>query len=172
MANLQQIRPRFPVGDWVSFDYGARRAFAQIIEDRGLLGADRRRLYRLRLKQGQSDQPPLEFEMPEDELTGVASKPALLSYLKDGGLVALLNANRGGGKQQPRAWLTIADDGRIGHTFEASRGTIGGATIPFYAIEGGRIFLPKVDEVIGFLASFGLGFREAEEIIRSVGTFP
>ena len=172
MANTHQVTSRLSVGDWVSFDYGLRRAFAQIIEDRGLLGANRRRLYRLRLAQGQGDLPPLEFEMPEDDLTRVLSGAGIVNYLKHGALISLLNANRGGGRDQPRGWLMIDDDGQIGHTFEASRGMIGGVTIPFYAIENGKIFLPKVDEVIGFLASLGLGRREAEDVIRSIGTFP
>jgi hypothetical protein len=167
-----QTGNRFNLGDWVSFDYGSRRAYAQLIEDRGELGANRSRIYRVQLNQS-LDQPPLDFEMPEEDLSEAVSKASVIDYLKQrGGLVAILKENMSGGRDQPRAWLTITSPGNISHTFIAARGMVGGATVPFYAMQNGKIFRPKTEEIAEFLAAFGLNRKESEDIIRSVGTFP
>jgi hypothetical protein len=55
------------VGDWVSLLYGPRRVLAQIVEDRGLLGMNGRRLYRVRLDPEQGE-IPTAFEVPEEGL--------------------------------------------------------------------------------------------------------
>lgn len=67
MSTASRQTPRFHPGDWVSFQFGSRKAVARVLEDRGLLGVRGGRLYRV--------QPPLDeagesapFEMPEDEL--------------------------------------------------------------------------------------------------------
>lgn len=66
MTKANGAAPRFRVGDWVRFQYGARKARAQVIEDRGRLGIARRRLYRIRLAEDPTAADA--FEMPEDEL--------------------------------------------------------------------------------------------------------
>ena len=59
-------KPRFKVGDWVSFPYGAMNPVAQIIEDRGPIGARGRRLYRVELPM--QDCEPDRFEVPEENM--------------------------------------------------------------------------------------------------------
>jgi hypothetical protein len=66
MKAADQEAGRFKVGDWVSFQYGARNVVAQVIEARGPIGVNRRRLYRVRLAREFAE--PDSFEMPEDEL--------------------------------------------------------------------------------------------------------
>jgi hypothetical protein len=63
--------PRFRVGDWVSFLYGPRRVRAEVVEDRGPLGVNRRRLYRVRLERDLGES--ITFEMPEDDLEAAES---------------------------------------------------------------------------------------------------
>src|SRR4051794_28489870 len=108
---------RFKVGDWVTFPYGVQRGVAQIIEDRGPLDFEGRHIYRVRLDR--EDIEPDLFEVSESSLdaTPVPSKAAILKYLKEGGLVAILQSNLGGGKNQPRAWLTYTRQGDLTHTF-------------------------------------------------------
>jgi len=66
MGTPRKSAPRFRVGDWVSFIYGVEPAIAQIIEDRGRIGIQGRRLYRLHMDRYMTE--PIEFEMPEDYL--------------------------------------------------------------------------------------------------------
>ncbi len=145
MSTAKTERPKFRLGDWVTFQFGAKPAFAQIIEDRGPLGVNRRRLYRIRLDQESTE--PIAFEMPEDEMEkAVPDKTDVLQYLKQGGLVSILASNSQGGPEQnqPRAWLTFSPRGKVTHTFEAGRGLIGdGTTVPFWALHENRIFVPK-----------------------------
>jgi hypothetical protein len=49
MRTATKSKPRFRVGDWVSYRSITHRKLAQIIEDRGLLGLRGRRLYDVRL---------------------------------------------------------------------------------------------------------------------------
>jgi len=163
---------RFKVGDWVTFQYGVGRVFAQIIEDRGPLGFKGRRVYRIRLDR--EDIEPDLFEVSESSLDAapVPSKAAILKYLKEGGLVAILQSNLTGGKNQPRAWLTYTRQGDLTHTFLGERGLLGGATVPFFALHEYKVFVGKEEQVIDFLASFGLTRHEAEEVIAAVGTAP
>jgi hypothetical protein len=61
------LKRNLRVGDAVSFLLGNRRVHGVIAEDRGPLGADGKRLYRVMvsLLPGESTY----FEMPEDEIT-------------------------------------------------------------------------------------------------------
>jgi hypothetical protein len=172
--SMKTKRPKFRLGDWVTFDFGAKPAFAQIIEDRGPLGVNRRRLFRIRLDQESNE--PFLFEMPEEEMEkAVPDKTAVLQYLKQGGLVNILGSNlQGGPKQnQPRAWLTFGPRGNIAHTFEAGRGIVGdGSTVPSWALHENKIFFPKKQDVITYLGSFGLTREEAEDVVAAVGMAP
>jgi hypothetical protein len=171
MSTVKEPAPRFRVGAWVSFFYGTQPVWAQVIEDRGPLGVNRRRLYRIRLD-WESDEP-IAFEVPEDDLVAaVLDKAAVLKYLKEGGLVAILRSNLGGGRDQPRAWLTFDSRGNVTHTFVPERGLIGGAPVPFFALIESRVFTAKQPLVIDFLTTFHLTRAEAEDVIRSVGTAP
>lgn len=69
MGTAHSQTPRFRVGDWVSFRYGSRQVRAQIIEDRGSIGVNRRRLYTVRA--GDEANEVVTFEVPEDDLTPV-----------------------------------------------------------------------------------------------------
>ena len=66
MSTARRSSPKFKVGDWVSFLYGARRVLAQIIEDRGPIGVNRRRLYRVQMNLDPSE--IATSEIPEDHL--------------------------------------------------------------------------------------------------------
>jgi hypothetical protein len=171
MSTTRKSTDRFSVGDWVSFPYGARALVAQVIEERGPLGVKRRRLYRVRVggEGGEAD----SFEMPEDELNIVSppEKPRVLNYMKEGGLVAILRSNLSGG-DIPRVWLTYTPRGDITHSFAADRGILGGAVVPFFALHEGKVFTGKQDEVIAFLAGFGLDRDEANEVLAAIGTAP
>jgi hypothetical protein len=58
------------------------------------------------------------------------------------------------------------------HTFAADRGLVGGAAVPFFALLEDKVFTAKRQQVIDFLASFGLTRAEAEDVVRAVGTAP
>lgn len=172
MSAIHTASARFKVGDWVSFQYGVRRATAQIIEDRGPLGINGERIYRIRLDRDSTE--PDEFELREAllEPASLPDKSAVLKYLKEGGLVAILRANLTGGKDQPKVWLDYTPRGEVRHTFTARRGVLGGATVPFFALHEENVFTGKKDEVLGFLTSFGLTRHDAEDVLAAVGTTP
>jgi hypothetical protein len=172
MSTTRESGPQFHVGDWVSFLYGAGRVVAQVVEDRGPLGVNRRRLYRIRLDQDAAE--PVTFEMPEEEMqpTPVPSKEQVLRYLRGGGLVQMLRSNLSGGPNPPRIWLTFTPLGDVTHTFLADRGLLGGGRVPFSALYGDKVFAPKECEVLEFVLSFGVSRAEAKELLHEVGTAP
>jgi hypothetical protein len=171
MSAAHRQTPRFRVEDWVSFPYGSRRVWAQIIEDRGSIGVKRRRLYRVRICDEQTEE--VTFEVPEDELEPVESdRGKMIEYLKSGGLVSMLRSNLGGGRDQPKVWLSFDKYGNLTHTFVPERGFVGGSTVPFFALQGNQIFTPKANEVVDFLSGFGLSPAEAESVLQSVGKLP
>ena len=167
MNTAKASPPKFRLGDWVTFKYGVRPVFAQIIEDRGPLGVGRRRLYRIRLAREFDESP--SFEMPEDEMEKVVpDKVAVMQYLKQGGLKKILLANTQGGpiQNQPKVWLTYDPRGEISHTFEAELGLVGaGATVPFL----GSLDRRYRERVILLLQSFGLTEDEAKEVMDAEG---
>src|SRR5216110_3139550 len=172
MNATKNKRGRFKVGDWVAFPYGTRNLVAQVVEARGPLGIHRRHLYRI-LVAGESTEPD-SFEMPEDELAAATppDSAAIAKYLTEGGLVAILRSHLGGGQNPPKVWLTYTARGDVIHTFVAERGVVGGATVPFFALQGGNVFTDKQDQVVDFLTSFGLTQPEAQEVVARVGTAP
>jgi len=144
MSVTKQAKGRFKVGDWVSFQYGIRTIVAQVTEDRGLIGAKKRRFYGIRMVDefGQED----SFELPEEELerTTVPDRATMVNFLKAGGLIGILRTNLGGPSPQPRVWLTLPRDGDVIHTFHGTPDLVGGATVPFRALhEGRKVFGPK-----------------------------
>ena len=70
MSNSRKQAPEFQVGDWVSLLYGPSRVLAQVVEDRGPLGVNRRRLYRIRLEQDPGEAGT--FEVREEYLEAAA----------------------------------------------------------------------------------------------------
>ena len=133
MSTAHRQEARFRVGDWISFRYGPRQVWAQVIEDRGPLGVNGRRLYRVRMDQESGES--VAFEVTEDDLTPAQpDRTEIIDYLTRGGLLQILRSNLGGGPRQPRVWLTFNPHGRLSHTFTAERGLVGGATVPFFAL--------------------------------------
>lgn len=172
MSTTKKASGRFKAGDWVSFRYGTKDLTAQVVEARGPLGVNGRHLYRVRSARDGDEAD--YFEMPEDELE-FASPPdqeAIIQYLKDGGLVAILRSNLGGGKKRPKVWLTYTPRAGVTHTFDADRGVVGGATVPFFALHEGKVFTGKEDEVSRFLETFGLSRKRIDEVLAAVGTAP
>jgi hypothetical protein len=166
----------FRVGDRVTVPFGPRRLRGFIVEDRGRAGAGGRRLFRVRVPMEPSEPVSLEVPVEElqvDEAPADLNKSDILDYLKRGGLVAILLSNRSGGKNQPRVWLCADSYGHVTHTFTEELGQIGGRPVPFQALhENSKVFSPRKDEVISFLGGFDLTRREAESVVRSVGTSP
>jgi hypothetical protein len=168
MSTAKKSRPRFRAGDWVTILFGTSRRLAKVLEDRGQIGVHRQQLYRIRFQDSDED---AAFEAREEDLEPAVlpDKAAVLRYLREGGLVAILSANLAGGRQEPRAWITFGPEGGVVHTFSPDRGLIGGETVPFYALHGNKVFTPKRAEVRTFLTTFGLTPEEAEGIVRAVG---
>ena len=173
MSTVRTKRTRFRVGDWVTFQYGTWQAFAQIIEDRGPLGINRRRLYRIRLDLDHDE--PIAFEMSEDDMEkATPDKAAILHYLKRGGLVDLLQTNLRDGEDPSRAWLTFTPLGELTHTLNPGLKVAGkGTPAPFFAVLKNKVYAPDQGKVIEYLkTSFGLTQDEAEDVIQAVGTAP
>ncbi len=172
MKTKKKEKGRFKIGDWVSFPYGIQQAFAQVIEDRGPLGVNHRHLYRIRFPRDHSEYDSFELPDPYLEPAPPLDKATVLRYLKEGGLVAMLQSNLIGGKEGPRVWLTYGPRGEVTPTFLADRGLIGGELVPFFALQEDKVFTGKIDQVVRFLHSFGLTHTEAEEVLAAVGTAP
>ncbi|HZW34105.1 MAG TPA: hypothetical protein VFF52_25500 [Isosphaeraceae bacterium] len=66
MSSATKLDPRFRVGDWVSFPVGFRRALGQVVEDRGPVGMQGRRLYQLQIDWGEDGGTTIE--VPEADL--------------------------------------------------------------------------------------------------------
>lgn len=160
----------------MSFTLGTTPIQGVVIDDRGPIGANRVRIFRVRVPNDPYDEDVIE--MPEDELAlenrSIESipNPDVVNYLEHGGLVQILKANMSGGKNQPRVWLGRDSLGNVVHTFIAERGSVGGATIPFFALHDNRLFTPKLNEVLAFLSTFGLTAGDAKQVARAVGTAP
>ncbi len=77
MSAIKRQPPVFHIGDWVKFDYGPKKVSARIVEDRGPLGVQGRRLYRVQLDEKLGDAST--FEMPENELDATLP-PVRMSY--------------------------------------------------------------------------------------------
>lgn len=164
------------VGDNVRFTLGTTPVHGVVIDDRGPIGANRVRIFRIRVPNDPYDEDVIE--MPEDELAledksiESISDSDIVNYLGHGGLVQILKANMSGGKNQSRVWLGRDSLGNVVHTFIAERGSVGGATVPFFALHDNRVFTPKLDEVMTFLSTFGLSERDVKQVVTAVGTAP
>ncbi len=167
MSTTKHHQARFRAGEWVSFSFGAKKRLAQITELRGPLGIRGRNLYRVKLETG-SDEPDF-FELPEDELEPASQ--AIIDFLSRGGLVEILQSNTSGG-EPPKVWLAARPGGGITHQFSGGLGVIAGGSAPFGALNEGRIFTPKRDEVMRFLEGLGLKPDEAAIVLSAVGTSP
>lgn len=171
-----QRQPPFQVGDRVRFPIGRGKELGIVVEWLGAFGPDRHHLFRV---QAFSDPDDAEIiALPEEvlepagpkEAEPVPDKASRIAYLSRSGLVAILRSNLKGGKDQPRVWLCFNSLGDVTHTFYEDRGGVGGQTVPSGAIRGYRVFTPKKEQVLCFLESFGLTRKEAEDVVRAVGT--
>jgi hypothetical protein len=115
---------------------------------------------------------PTELQFKDEELQPAVlpDKAAVCSYLKRY-LVAILKSNL---VPNPQVWITLAagNTWRLTHTFTPGRGLVGGATVPFSALHADKVLTTKKQEVIDFLASFGLTRADAEDVLRTVGVSP
>src|SRR5438046_35727 len=100
MSKVREQEPAFHVGDRVTFALGKRKVSGVVIEDRGRLGVGGRRLYRVEVPMD-PDEPAL-YMMPEEDLEpdeslearrNALTKARILSYLKGGGLISILQRN-------------------------------------------------------------------------------
>ena len=84
MSSATRSKAQFSVDDWVTTTFGLGRALAQVIEDRGPLGKDGRRIYRIRYEWDQDAENATE--RPESDLEKAeappASNPILVETLK------------------------------------------------------------------------------------------
>lgn len=172
MVKKNQEQPRFRVGDRVRVRIGSGKAPGVVAEDRGNFGKDGQRLYFV----DTFVDPDIIQPVPrsEDELEpDVEQEPTLdhdqiIAYLKRPALYAILMNNSPGGRNQPQVWLTRNSLGDVTYTFLPERGGLGGATVPYWALDGhGKVRPEKKEEVIAFLSSFGLNREEAEDVIQN-----
>lgn len=169
----------YQVGDRVLVPLGARKVKGFITEDRGAIGVQGRRLYRVAIPVEPDE--PISFELPESEIQSIPESESadreldpveVDDYLMHGGLALILQAESSGGKGQPRIWLCRDTRGNLTHTFVEERGLLGGSAVPGMASQWGRVFAPKRDEVLTYLESFGLDRGRAEKVVAAVGTYP
>jgi hypothetical protein len=112
----------------------------------------------------------LEADVDYEERGKLLTKTRIMDYLKQIGLVGILRTNTPRGRNQPRVWLCLDTYNKPIYTFIPEHGLVGGATVPYWTMdENWKIFASKKEEVIAFLASFGLSRQEAEEVIEAVG---
>ncbi len=177
--NTTRKQSSFRVGDRVRVDFGRRKLTGVIVEDRGAIGVQGRRLFQVDIPMDPFE--PMSVELPEDEMEAIPSgtevarpieKKRITDYLANGGLISILRSNLLGGKNQPRVWLCLDQLGNVTHTFVPERGVIGGQLVPFGAIRDDKVFTPKRDSVLSFIESFGLNRQEAEKAVSEVGTAP
>ncbi len=173
------VTTAFKVGDRVRVPLGRSSLDGVITEDRGAIGYNGRRLYRVVVPVEESE--PRVYELPEAELELIdpLTEPELVvdparaeDYLTRGGLITILHTNVSGGAHQPRVWLRPNAAGNVLYTFDEARGVVGGNVVPSLAVHGERVFTPKRVEVLRFIQSFGFDRATAERIVAAVGTAP
>ena len=164
------------VGQRVRVPFGLRKISGTVVEDRGSVGADGRRLYTVALPNDPYE-PDLvvrtEDEMEEDTTeVPPLSREEIRKYLESGGLISILRRNMQGGAHQPTIWLCRGSLGNVTFTFDEERGLAGGKRIPFFALHGERVFTPKAEEVVEYIETFGLSSADAQAVVDAVGTAP
>lgn len=170
-------QPPTQIGDRVKIDFGRRQLTGAVVEDRGAIGVQGRRIFVVSVPMDPMD--PMLVELPEDEFEPLSpelmnrpilDKQMIISYLSNGGLIAILQSNTSGGRNHPGAWLCLDTLGSVTHTFVPERGVIGGQAIPFSASHNGKIFKPRREDVEKFVQSFGLNHQEAQQVVSNLGT--
>jgi hypothetical protein len=170
---------RFRAGDRVQFEWGGHTFWGTIVEDRGLLGVNGRRLYHIDIPMDPElpDEPhrtmKAEDELEPDTISRVPLKKSeIIEYLKKR-LPGTLLWNPSSERKDPVVWLGRDLHGNITYTFSPRRGMIGGKLVPEFAEWKAKpIDARKKDEVAEFLLGFGLTPDEAEDVIQAVGVKP
>jgi hypothetical protein len=164
---------KFRVGERVQFGAGGRQVWGTVVEDRGPIGVNGRRLYRIsvpRDPQEPEDQVKAEEELKPDSISRVAiARSEIMEFLKGGALLEILLSSSAD-RPDRRVWLCRGPRGDVAYTFSANRGQIGGLIIPESTIRLGLwIEERRKNEVAAFLLGFGLSPDEAMDVIRDVG---
>jgi len=192
MIASNESAPRFRVGDWVVFRYSGQSLVGQVVEEPPPPGVTPHRFYRVSLDPSEpyafeiaaaleagfspeGSLRPTELQFKDEELQPAVlpDKADVCSYLKRD-LVAILKSNLVPNRPSPQVWITFAagQTWRLTHTFTPRRGLVGGATVPFSALHADKVLTTKKQEVIDFLASFGLTSADAEDVLHTVGLSP
>ena len=119
--------PRFHVGDRVQFEWGAgmgrHTVWGTIVEDRGLIGINGRRLYHIDIPEDPylPDEPRRtmmgEEELEPDTISRVPlQKSEIIEYLKKR-LTEILIWNPSSERKDPVVWLGRDSSGKITYTF-------------------------------------------------------
>jgi hypothetical protein len=168
-----QVPAKFRVGERVQFGFAGRQVWGTVVEDRGPIGVNGRRLYRIsvpRDPQEPEDQVKAEEELKPDTLSNaVIARPEIMEFMKGGALLEILLSSTAD-RPERRVWLCRGPRGDAAYTFSADRGQIGGLIIPESTIRLGLwIDERRKNEVAAFLLGFGLSPDEAMDVIRDVG---
>lgn len=161
-------------GDHVQFNFGPTAVSGVVIDDRGPIGFNKTRIYRVSIPNDPYGTEVIEVASDELEIDrrplAKLSPAEMVDYFSKGGLIEVLNSNYAGGAGS--VWLTRDSLGNLVHTFVAERGITGGVSIPSMATQSQKIFSPKMDEVLNFLRAFGLTNEQATDVVEKVGTTP
>lgn len=176
MASVSR-RSGFRVGDRVAFNLVRRRLTGTIVEDRGPLGLNGRRLFRVEVHMD-PDEPQVmtlaedevELMPPESEPVRSIAKERVIEYLIYGGLLSMLQTNMPAQEYPRPVWLGLDQLDNVTYTFAAERGISGGKVPPASAVWEGKVSKRRQAEVEAFLESFGLTHEDAQRVIRKVGT--
>jgi hypothetical protein len=171
---------KFRAGDRVLFEWGGHTVWGTIVEDRGLIGINGRRLDHIDIPEDPylPDEPHRtmkgEDELEPDTISRVPLKKSeIIDFLKSHGLLEILLWSPSSERKDPVVWLGRDSSGKITYTFSPRRGLIGGKLIPEFGYwDAKRIDPRKKDEVAEFLLGFGLTPEEAEDVIQAVGVKP
>jgi hypothetical protein len=167
-------KQQFNVGDTVQVSIGRRSLKGTIVEDRGPLGVGGRRLYGVRVPLFPDEMQTTEvaadqLSAPREEVP--LEPEEIVKYLKQGGLVLMLQSHLSDRTGDPRVWLCRDSKGNVTHTFLPELGMIGGEVPPQFALHDYyHVYEPKRDDVTEFLRSFGLSQAQVEEVVEDVGT--
>jgi hypothetical protein len=162
---------RFRFLQHVRVPFGDKSVVGTILEDRGPLGVEGRRLYTVEVYHDPGESTVSEF--PEDEIEEYLQpshldRQAINDYLVQGGLIAMLRTNRG--RHAPAVWLCLDGFGNVTHTTTPERGVVGGRVAPLWTdTADDRIYAPKVDQVVEFIQGFGFSGDEARSVVNQVG---
>ena len=78
MGTATTLVPRFHTGDRVTIPTGFRRAVAQVVEDRGLVGSKGRRIFQVQIDQNENgtttEVPEAELQNPPDITTAETAR--------------------------------------------------------------------------------------------------